>query len=122
MCSRWATWAAALAILLMIATMPLSCELQMFRGMATGCHHEMGSIALSPEHACCPQGAMPCCRESSPASAPVPLQSPTIELGSSSLTATQELVPIPGRDAMAPKISAELGVPPVLAQKEDFRT
>jgi hypothetical protein len=120
MCSPRAKCVAALAILLMIATVPLSCELLMVRGAEIGCRHAMASIAA--EHACCPRGAMPCCRASSPASEPVALQSPTIQLLSPSLTVTQDLPPMPPRHATAPQISAALGVPPVLAQKEDFRT
>jgi hypothetical protein len=122
MCSRWAKLAAALAILLMIATMPLSCELLMFRGAPTDCHHEMLSIASGPEHACCPHGTMPCCVESSPTSAAVPFLSSTGQSLSPNLVVAHDLVPIFVPRAIALSISAEPGVPPVLAQKEDFRT
>jgi hypothetical protein len=122
MCSRWAKWAAALAILLMVATVPVSCELLMFRGAPMDCHREMRSIASGPEHACCPHGTMPCCVESSPTSAPVPFQSPTRQSLSPSLVVAQDLVPIFVPQAIALSISAEPGVPPVLTQKEDFRT
>jgi hypothetical protein len=65
---------------------------------------------------------MPCCRESSPVSAPVPLQSQTIQLQSPSPTVTQDLPPSPPHHAIALTLDAELGIPPVLAQKEDFRS
>src|SRR6201982_1656799 len=122
MCSRWAKWAAALAILLMIATMPLSCQLRMFRGAPTDCHHEMRSIASGPEHACCPHGTMPCCVESAPTSAPVPSQTSTRPSLSPSLVVAHDVTQILVPQAIALSISAEPGVPPVLAQKEDFRT
>jgi hypothetical protein len=122
MCSRSAKWAAAVAILLMFATMPLSCELLMARGSSTGCHHEMSSIASGAEHGCCPQGAMPCCVESSPTSAPVPFQSPTIQSLLPGLIVAHDLPPVFVAQSIALGISVEPGVPPVLAQKEDFRT
>jgi hypothetical protein len=113
---------AALLALPMVASLPLSCEMLMFSKMACGYQMGFADVSNTAAHDCCPDGNMPCCKVSSGTDNRVVLQLPESNQLSLPVNAVAYAYPVPVLVRITTLPINDNGIPPVLSQKEDFRT